>query len=282
MKIKKNDIVLALLVFVGISILLYPTVSNKWNAYRNSKLISEYKNNVSNLTENKAEKMLEAAKKYNSTLGNPKVPDAFSIRDGKRDKEYDSLLNMGDGMMGYVEVPSIDVNLPLYHYTFDSVLLKGAGHLFGSALPIGGESTHSVVSAHRGLPSEKMFTDLNLVEKGDQFYFHILGKVYAYEVDQILTVEPSDVKSLSIEYKKDYATLVTCTPYGVNTQRLLVRGHRVPYNKNKKNIKKHGQSVSFIILQIISAVAGIILAIVLHYLYSRKKKGVKNEERQAD
>ena len=282
MKIKKNDIVLALLVFVGISILLYPTVSNKWNAYRNSKLISEYKNNVSNLTENKAEKMLEAAKKYNSTLGNPKVPDAFSIRDGKRDKEYDSLLNMGDGMMGYVEVPSIDVNLPLYHYTFDSVLLKGAGHLFGSALPIGGESTHSVVSAHRGLPSEKMFTDLNLVEKGDQFYFHILGQVFAYQVDRIQVIEPSDVKYLSIEYKKDYATLVTCTPYGVNTQRLLVRGHRVPYNKNKKNIKKHGQSVSFIILQIISAVAGIILAIVLHYLYSRKKKGVKNEERQAD
>ena len=282
MKIKKNDIVLALLVFVGISILLYPTVSNKWNAYRNSKLISQYKKNVSNLSQDKVNEMIQKALKYNQTLGTPKVPDAFSIRDGKRDKEYDSLLNMGDGMMGYVEVPSIDVNLPLYHYTFDSVLLKGAGHLFGSALPIGGESTHSVVSAHRGLPSEKMFTDLNLVEKGDQFYFHILGKVYAYEVDQILTVEPSDVKSLSIEYKKDYATLVTCTPYGVNTQRLLVRGHRVPYNKNKKNIKKHGQSVSFIILQIISAVAGILLAIVLHYLYSRKKKGVKNEERQAD
>lgn len=270
MKIKKNDIVLALLVFVGISILLYPTVSNKWNAYRNSKLISEYKKNVSNLTENKAEKMLEAAKKYNSTLGNPKVPDAFSIRDGKRDKEYDALLNMGDGMMGYVEVPSINVNLPLYHYTFDSVLLKGAGHLFGSALPIGGESTHSVVSAHRGLPSEKMFTDLNLVEKGDQFYFHILGKVYAYEVDQILTVEPSDVKSLSIEYKKDYATLVTCTPYGVNTQRLLVRGHRIPYNKNAKVNKKHNTAVSYIFLQIISAIAGVFAAIVIYYVYRHR------------
>ncbi|WP_201783573.1 sortase, partial [Kandleria vitulina] len=152
MKIKKNDLILALLVFVGISILLYPTISNKWNAYRNSKLISQYKKNVSSLSKEKAASMIEAAKKYNQTLGTPKVPDAFSIRDGKRDKQYDSLINMGDGMMGYVEVPSIDVNLPLYHYTFDSVLLKGAGHLFGSALPVGGESTHSVVSAHRGLP----------------------------------------------------------------------------------------------------------------------------------
>jgi sortase A len=270
MKIKKNDLILALLVFVGISILLYPTISNKWNAYRNSKLISQYKKNVSNLSQDKVNEMIQKALKYNQTLGTPKVPDAFSIREGKRDKEYDSLLNMGDGMMGYVEVPSINVNLPLYHYTFDSVLLKGAGHLFGSALPIGGESTHSVVSAHRGLPSEKMFTDLNLVEKGDQFYFHILGKVYAYEVDQILTVEPSDVKSLSIEYKKDYATLVTCTPYGVNTQRLLVRGHRIPYNKNAKVNKKHDIAVSYIFLQIVSAIAGVFAAIVIYYVYRHR------------
>ncbi|MEE0989414.1 MAG: class C sortase [Kandleria vitulina] len=270
MKIKKNDLILALLVFVGISILLYPTISNKWNAYRNSKLISQYKKNVSNLSQDKVNEMIQKALKYNQTLGTPKVPDAFSIREGKRDKEYDSLLNMGDGMMGYVEVPSINVNLPLYHYTFDSVLLKGAGHLFGSALPVGGESTHSVVSAHRGLPSEKMFTDLNLVEKGDQFYFHILGKVYAYEVDQILTVEPSDVKSLSIEYKKDYATLVTCTPYGVNTQRLLVRGHRIPYNKNAKVNKKHDIAVSYIFLQIVSAIAGVFAAIVIYYVYRHR------------
>jgi sortase A len=270
MKIKKNDLILALLVFVGISILLYPTISNKWNAYRNSKLISQYKKNVSSLSKEKAASMIEAAKKYNQTLGTPKVPDAFSIRNGKRDKQYDSLINMGDGMMGYVEVPSIDVNLPLYHYTFDSVLLKGAGHLFGSALPVGGESTHSVVSAHRGLPSEKMFTDLNLVEKGDQFYFHILGQVFAYQVDRIQVIEPSDVKYLSIEYKKDYATLVTCTPYGVNTQRLLVRGHRIPYNKNAKVNKKHDIAVSYIFLQIVSAIAGVFAAIVIYYVYRHR------------
>ena len=270
MRIKKNDMILVLLVFVGISILLYPTVSNQWNAYRNSKLISQYKKNVSNLSKEKAEEMLNAALNYNKTLGTPKVPDAFSIRDGKRDKTYDSLLNMGNGMIGYVEVPSISVNLPLYHYTFDSVLLKGAGHLFGSALPVGGESTHSVVSAHRGLPSEKMFTDLNLVEKGDYFYYHILGKVFAYKVDRIQVIEPSDVKYLSIEFKKDYSTLVTCTPYGVNTQRLLVRGHRVPYNKNIRTNKKHADTFNMIILQIGSAIAGVFLAIVIYYVYRHK------------
>ena len=270
MKIKKNDLILALLVFVGISILLYPTISNKWNAYRNSKLISQYKKNVSSLSKEKAASMIEAAKKYNQTLGTPKVPDAFSIRDGKRDKQYDSLINMGDGMMGYVEVPSIDVNLPLYHYTFDSVLLKGAGHLFGSALPVGGESTHSVVSAHRGLPSEKMFTDLNLLEKGDEFYYHILGETYAYKVDRIQVIEPSDVKYLSIEYKKDYSTLVTCTPYGVNTQRLLVRGHRIPYRKKKSAVKKHDNTINLVFLQVVSAIAGVLLAIVIYYVYKRK------------
>ena len=152
----------------------------------------------------------------------------LSVRDGQTDSTYESLLNLnGDGMMGYVEIPVIDVSIPIYHYTTDESQEKGAGHLFGSSLPVGGKSTHCILSAHRGLP---LFTDLNLVEKGDVFYLHVLGKTLAYEVDQILTVLPEQTESLGITDGDDYVTLVTCigTPYAVNTHRFLVRGHRVP------------------------------------------------------
>ena len=222
---RKNHIGFGLLFLVGLSILLYPMISNTWNKYRDSKLISKYSSSVfSNEKSEKIESMWKAAEKYNEQIKQESVPDAFSIRDGKTDSTYESLLNLnGDGMMGYVEIPVIDVKVPIYHYTTEESLQKGAGHLFGSSLPVGGENTHCILSAHRGLPSAKLFTDLNLVEKGDVFYLHVLDRTLAYEVDQILTVLPEETESLAIKDGADYVTLITCTPYAVNTHRILVR-----------------------------------------------------------
>ena len=217
---KKNYIGLGLLFLIGLSILLYPMVSDAWNRYRDSLLISNYSSSVSSDgNSEKIDSMWKAAQEYNEQIKQESVPDAFSVRDGQTDSTYESLLNLnGDGMMGYVEIPVIDVSIPIYHYTTDESLEKGAG----------------ILSAHRGLPSAKLFTDLNLVEEGDVFYLHVLGKTLAYEVDQILTVLPEQTESLGITDGDDYVTLVTCTPYAVNTHRLLVRGHRVPMKAAKE------------------------------------------------
>ncbi len=236
MKRKKKYIALGLLFLIGLSILLYPMISDKWNSYRDQELINQYKRTVAdNTDEEQIEEMLSAARAYNEQINEESMPDAFSVRDGVTDAEYESLLNVeAGGMMGYIEIPVIGQNIPIYHYTTEESLQKGAGHLFGSSLPIGGENTHAVISAHRGLPNAKLFTDLNLVQEGDVFYIHILKDTLAYEVDQILTVEPEETDSLAISKGEDLVTLVTCTPYAVNTQRLLVRGHRIDYDAAKE------------------------------------------------
>ena len=244
-KSKKKYIALGLLFLIGLSILLYPLISNQWNSYRDRKLINQYDQTVADTTDDeKIEEMLSAARAYNEEIDEESMPDAFSVRDGVTDAEYESLLNVeADGMMGYVEIPVIGQTIPIYHYTTEESLQKGAGHLFGSSLPIGGENTHAVISAHRGLPSAKLFTDLNLVQEGDVFYIHILKETLAYEVDQILTVEPEETDSLAISKGEDLVTLVTCTPYAVNTQRLLVRGHRIDYDE-AKNLESNETPVS--------------------------------------
>ena len=182
--------------------------------------------------------------------------------------------------MGYIEIPVIDVKIPIYHYTTDETLEKGAGHLFGSSLPVGGESTHAILSAHRGLPSAKLFTDLNLVEKGDVFYLHILDKTLAYEVDQIQTVLPEETDSLAITEGKDYVTLVTCTPYAVNTHRILVRGHRttVKAAKEAQKTEKKATGVSnptfpMLILCVVIgfAIAGVLVAVV-NFVQNKKRR----------
>lgn len=282
-KYRKN-IGLVLLFLIGLSILLFPTVSNLWNEYRAQKLISDYDNVVanSNIDYNT---ILKSAQNYNKGLIGEILPDAFSVRDGIQDADYDKQLDINkDGMMGYVEVPSINVKLPIYHYTTDEVLEKGVGHLLGSSLPIGGESTHTILTAHRGLPSAKLFTDLNLLQKGDVFYISVLDEILAYEVDQILTVEPEDTKELAIKEGKDYATLVTCTPYAVNSHRLLVRGHRIPfvrseYQKQHKEVK--AQSTSAIVIRIICVIVGIIIALLIVTIINKRGrigKSKKNEE----
>ena len=242
---KKKYIALGLLFLIGLSILLYPLISNQWNSYRDRKLINQHDQTVADTTDDeKIEEMLSAARAYNEEIDEESMPDAFSVRDGVTDAEYESLLNVeADGMMGYVEIPVIGQTIPIYHYTTEESLQKGAGHLFGSSLPIGGENTHAVISAHRGLPSAKLFTDLNLVQEGDVFYIHILKETLAYEVDQILTVEPEETDSLAISKGEDLVTLVTCTPYAVNTQRLLVRGHRIDYDE-AKNLESNETPVS--------------------------------------
>lgn len=236
---KLSTILFGLLFLVGFGVLAYPTVSDQWNTYRQSRLIYGYDAIVREMAEEDFEEVWEAARRYNQTFEqNSILSDVFGI-DGQediRDTEYWKVLNMtGDGIMGYLTIPKINVKLSVYHGTSDDVLDTGVGHLNGTKLPIGGEGTHSVLSGHRGLPSAKLFTDLDQIIKGDRFYLHILNEDMAYEVDRILPMIDKDdyaalEEALKIEKGQDYVTLFTCTPYGVNSHRLLVRGHRVPYD----------------------------------------------------
>jgi sortase A len=217
---------LCVILFIGLSLLLYPSVSNYWNTKHQSKVITDYVEKVAEMSNDEYEKILSLAENYNkklSTEGN-----MFQLS-AEEEKEYESMLNVSDdGVMGYVEIPSINCTLPIYHGTDDSALESGAGHIAGSSLPVGGDSTHCVLSSHRGLPSARLFSDIDRLVEGDLFMLKVLDETLTYEVDQILIVEPDDVSALQIVKNEDYCTLVTCTPYGVNTHRLLVRGHRVP------------------------------------------------------
>jgi len=271
-----KKIYIVLIFILGLSIAFYPLISDQWNKYRANKLIANYDNVVKEIKPDEIKKKIDDARKYNETLIGGAVPDAFSVRNGVKDKEYESLLNINnDGIIGSVEIPSIDVNIPIYHYTTDEVLAKGAGHLFGSSLPVGGESSHTVISAHRGLPSAKLFTDLDQLKDGDLYYFHVCGETFAYKVDQILVVEPEQTSELAIKEGEDLATLFTCTPYSINSHRLLVRGHRVPYDKKEelqekekvKNVQPY-----FLIVEIACIIGGILLALILVKLLDFIKK----------
>ena len=225
------------LFLVGFGILSYPTISDQWNSYRQSRLISTYEAAVAEMEPEDYSREWEAAWEFNHTLEkNNLYGDAFGSSEGEiTDTEYWKILNTaGDGVMGYLSIPKINIRLGVYHGTAEDVLQTGIGHLDGTKLPIGGESTHSVLAAHRGLPSARLFTDVDQLERGDRFYIHILDEILAYEVDQILPmVDKDDMDTLSealqITEGEDYVTLFTCTPYGVNSHRLLVRGTRVPY-----------------------------------------------------
>lgn len=230
-------ILVAVIFLAGLSLLLYPFVANKWNTYRQERLISSYDEAVSEKTASGTinyEGEWLKAQQYNDELMPMILPDSFAIAEADEgvDEAYMAALNLtGDGIMGTVDIPKIGIKLPIYHTTDEEVLEKAAGHLEGSSLPIGGESTHAVISAHRGLPSASLFTDLDLLEIGDHFLIKVLDETLCYEVEQILTVEPDETEALQVEEGEDLVTLLTCTPYGVNTQRLLVRGHRVPYEE---------------------------------------------------
>jgi len=238
MKRKISTFLFGLLFLTGFGILIYPTVSDQWNTYRQNQLISSYETRVSDLTEEDFTEEWNKANAFNAALAqNNLYGDVFG-EDGTDIKttEYWKILNVaGDGVMGYLSIPKINIKLAIYHGTADDVLQTGVGHLNGTKLPVGGESTHSVLAAHRGLPSARLFTDIDQMKKGDMFYIHVLDETLAYQVDEILDMVDKDDretldKVLQIQQGKDQVTLFTCTPYGVNSHRLLVRGTRVPYN----------------------------------------------------
>lgn len=229
---KKGFLILGLLLMAaGVGIYAYPSVSNVINEMRAASEIREYQQYVQEADVAAMDDMIARAEAFNEKLSDTLSIDPFQTGSGEPyedDLEYNSLLNVG-GLMGYIDIPAIDVYLPVFHGTSVAALKKGAGHLYGSSLPVGGEGTHSVVSAHRGLPSARMFTDLDQIQKGDVFYFHVLNRILAYQVDQIEVVEPMELSALDPVPGKEYMTLFTCTPYGINSHRLLVRGVRIPY-----------------------------------------------------
>ena len=232
------NVVFGLMFLTGFGILAYPTVSDQWNTYRQSRLISDYENVVAEMEPEDYTREWEAARSFNDTItSNNLYGDVFGEEAGElQETEYWHILNAaGDGVMGYMSIPKINIKLAIYHGTGDDVLQTGIGHLNGTRLPIGGESTHSVLAAHRGLPSARLFTDVDQMVRGDRIYIRILDETLAYEVDQILPMVDKDdmetlQEALSIREGEDHITLFTCTPYGVNSHRLLVRGVRVPYN----------------------------------------------------
>lgn len=234
MKKKAGNLVICIIFLAGLSLLLYPFVANQWNNYRQKQLISGYEQAVS---EKEAAEGIDydaerkKAEDYNEALLPCVLPDSFALAESSGvDPVYMNTLNIaGDEMMGSVEIPKINIKIPIYHTTEEEVLNKGAGHLEGSSLPVGGANTHAVISAHRGLPSASLFTDLDQMKVGDHFLIHVLDETLCYEVDKISVVKPEDTTALAVEDGQDLVTLLTCTPYGVNTERLLVRGHRVPY-----------------------------------------------------
>lgn len=227
-KIKENaiTIILVFLLFLGVSMLSYPTVSDYWNSFHQSKAVAGYVEKVADLKENDYKKMLADAHEYNQNLDKDVIPD-LDIPPSHEEIYNQTLDVTGTGIMAYVEIPKLNTTMPIYHGTDDTILQVAIGHIPGTSLPVGGIGTHSVISGHRGLPSAKLFTDIDQLVEGDTFLIQVLNETLTYEVDQIVTVTPDDVSALAIDPNQDYVTLVTCTPYGVNTHRLLVRGHRI-------------------------------------------------------
>ena len=225
---KKKIWPLVILFIAGFVIMMYPMVSNYYYRIEANNQILEFTENAKSLDQNEILRRIELAEGYNSTLDPSKLADPYTEKEKEGIAEYARMLEVKE-KLGFVEIPKIDTNLPIYAGTSFDVLNKGVGHLEGTSLPIGGKSTHTVLTAHRRLPSERLFRDLDQLQKGDIFYINNIQTVLAYEVDQILTVEPSNFDPVLVVDDKDYATLLTCTPYMINSHRLLVRGHRVPY-----------------------------------------------------
>ena len=291
MRRKLVTVLIVLLLIVGVGVLTYPTISNQWNTYRQSKLITSYDKVVSELKEEDFSAEWERARDFNDKLEKNSIyADAFGIGDtDMKDTEYWQVLNVAnDGVMGYISIPKINIKLAIYHGTGDDVLETGVGHLTGSKLPIGGESTHSVLAAHRGLPSAKLFTDIDQMERGDMFYIHVLDETLAYQVDQIYDmVDKDDVKTLESALQivdgEDYVTLFTCTPYGVNSHRLLVRGTRVEYQGEEDVTATIPEAMVesvqnyYMFYLIIGACAAVTLILVMRRIMNKKNREHANE-----
>lgn len=273
MKKGRISTILLIIVFLaGLSLLLYPTVSDYWNSLHQSKAIAQYAEAVANLDDSEYEKLWKDADNYNKTL--LKKPARYELSEKER-AEYEKLLDVsGNGIIGYIEIPMIGCSLPVYHGTDESVLQIAVGHIEGSSLPVGGKSTHSVLSGHRGLPSAKIFTDLDKLSAGDEFILRVLDETLTYEVDQILIVEPYELDALGIEKDKDYCTLVTCTPYGINTHRLLVRGHRVENQEEAHEVRVTADALQIepIIIAPVVAVPMLLILLIALLVSTRRKR----------
>lgn len=271
--IKKHlsTIILVIVFVIGLCLLLYPTFSDYWNSFHQSRAIANYATEVADIDDEEYETIWEKAVAYNEAL--PQRSYRWKLSEGE-EQEYEELLNIGgNGMMGYIEIPKIKVSLPIYHGTDEAVLQIAIGHIEGSSLPVGGESTHCVLSGHRGLPSAKLFSNLDQLEEGDTFIIRVLDEMLTYEVDQIRIVEPDDLSDLEIIQGQDLCTLVTCTPYGVNTHRLLVRGHRVA-NQDNDSVRVTADAIQIEPIMVAPVVAAPVLLILLIYLLvsTRRKK----------
>ena len=280
MKKKNNNwttVFLVLLLLAGVSLLLYPSLSDYWNSMHQTRAIASYAETVSQLDTAQYDEMWKAAQDYNRSLAQRET--AFALTDEQK-AAYESLLDVsGLGVMGYIEIPEIDCSLPIYHGTEESVLQVAVGHLEWSNLPVGGEGTHCVLSGHRGLPSAKLFTNLDKLAVGDTFLLRVLDEVLTYEVDQILIVEPEQVDALGIVPGEDYCTLVTCTPYGINTHRLLVRGHRVENAPEAARMHVTADATQFDPLLVAPVLAIPVLLLLLMILLVPKRRRKSREDK---
>lgn len=274
--LKKNlsNIVLCMILLAGCCLLLYPSVSNYWNSFHQSKAIASYAEKIAELDEEESEQIWEKAAAYNRKLlesgnNNWKMTEEMQ-------KEYEDILDVsGTGIMGYIEIPVIKVSLPIYHGVSESVLQVAVGHLPGSGFPVGGKGTHCALSGHRGLPSAMLFTNLDRLVVGDYFMINVLDQTLTYEVDQISIVEPDDSTCLSIEKDQDLCTLITCTPYGVNSHRLLVRGHRIDNLKEAVRVTADGIQINTKLVALVLAVPVIMLLFLITFIFVPKREEVK-------
>ena len=275
MRSKKSTIILLVSFFIGLSVLLYPSISSYWNSKTQSEAIVDYESMLSQYKPEDYTAIFAEADDYNKKLSELDEP----LVEHNRLSDYNSILNIGgSGMMGYITIPKISQELPVYHGTSDGVLSVAVGHLQGTSFPVGGESTHCVVSAHRGLPTAVLFTHLDRMEVGDTFYFTILDRTITYEVDQIRIVEPDDTSLIQIKDGKDYCTLLTCTPYGINTQRLLVRGHQVDASQTRNlYVANEAYRIEPLIVMPIVALP-IIFVLLIYVMFAPVKKETLGEE----
>ena len=270
MKQNASTFFLVLILIIGLSLLLYPSFSDWWNSSRSSQAIATYSEEVANLAKEKYDALWAAAWDYNQSL--LERPNTYLLTEELKE-EYNQLLNLsGTGIMGYIEIPSLKVALPIYHGTEENVLQVAIGHLEWSSLPVGGSSTHCVVSGHRGLPSARLFTDLDKMVIGDIFMFRILDEILTYEVDQIRIVEPHQTDDLLVTEGKDLCTLVTCTPYGINTHRLLVRGHRIENIEEVQAVRVTADALQIEPVVVAPFLAAPILLLLLILLMMPKRK----------
>ena len=260
-KEQKVNLILCLIILIGIGLISYPSVADWWNSFHQSRAIASYATAVSQLDSEEFDRMFEEAEEYNRRLAVTGIK--WSMTEGEI-QEYNRILDISDsGIMGYIDIPKLRQTLPIYHGTDDKVLQIAIGHLAGTSFPVGGESTHCVVSGHRGLPSARLFTDLDQLVVGDIWTMTILNRTVTYEVDRIRIVEPEDLSELQITEGNDYCTLLTCTPYGINSHRLLVRGHRIPNLDGDANVMADAMLVDRTLVAI--AVAAVMLLILLMY-----------------